>query len=246
MFPSASLMANLYATGLWSRTLLKEVNSQVVKKLSFCQNTLWYALHLHFVFHIRSYVRYVRLYLQNIIEHGALKVETCRIFYSIYRRLFQHTVYLIVWFIQVSTFKHYGSLTCSKEPVTGLSPEPVHFTQTTGVTLLIALGCRRAKSIMGIANFNWRRSQVRDRGNCASNRSLIYTYIYIHTHTHTHIYIYIPLSPTRTPIFVYLSLFNSVAKTKLYFSRKNICGRGHSPPCLYRLPYCLFAPFSNQ
>jgi hypothetical protein len=43
-------------------------------------------------------------------------------------------------FIQVSTFKYCGSFTCSQEPVTGLSPESVHFTQTTGVTLLRALG----------------------------------------------------------------------------------------------------------
>jgi hypothetical protein len=61
-FPLAFRMADLCTTGLWSRTLLKEVNSRRVKKLSICKNILWYALHLHIVFHIRIYVRYVRLW----------------------------------------------------------------------------------------------------------------------------------------------------------------------------------------
>jgi hypothetical protein len=65
-----------------------------------------------------------------------------------------------------------------------------------GITWLITL----AKSTMAIRTFNIRRSQVRKRRKIGLNR---------------------PLSSTLTPVF-YLPLFNSVAKRKLFLSRKNI------------------------
>jgi hypothetical protein len=64
IFPSASLMANLYTADLCSRRLLKEVNSRMVKKKSVCKNILWYALCLHIVFntYVVRYATYASLY----------------------------------------------------------------------------------------------------------------------------------------------------------------------------------------